>query len=165
MIIRVRNKHILEIDDFQFRCCIGKNGLTNNKIEGDKCTPKGKFKLNRIFYRPDRILKFKSKIGKIKIKKNMGWCDDPKSKHYNQLIYISKKKIKCEKLYRKDGLYELLIPILYNTKKTIPGKGSAIFIHLTKNYKPTEGCVGLVKKDFFILLKLIDGKTKINIYS
>ena len=39
MIIRVRNKHILEIDDFQFRCCVGKNGFTNNKIEGDKCTP------------------------------------------------------------------------------------------------------------------------------
>ena len=92
MIIRVRNKHILEIDDFQFRCCIGKNGLTNNKIEGDKCTPKGKFRLNRIFYRTGRILKFKSKIQKIRIKKNMGWCDDPKSKHYNQLIYISKKK-------------------------------------------------------------------------
>ena len=94
MIIRIRDKHILEIDDFQFRCCIGKRGLSNNKKEGDKCTPKGKFNLNKIFYRADRILKFKSKIEKIKIKKNMGWCDDPKSKHYNQLIYISKKKNK-----------------------------------------------------------------------
>ena len=64
MIIRVRNKHILEIDDFQFRCCIGKRGLSNNKKEGDKCTPKGKFMLNKIFYRADRILKFKSKIEK-----------------------------------------------------------------------------------------------------
>ena len=117
MIIRLKNKHILEIDDFQFRCCIGKNGLTNNKIEGDKCTPKGKFTLNRIFYRADRIFKFKSKIEKIKIKKNMGWCDDPKSKDYNQLIHISKKKIKCEKLFRKDHKYDILIELDYNKKK------------------------------------------------
>ena len=164
MIIRVRNKHILEIDDFQFRCCIGKNGLTNNKIEGDKCTPKGKFRLSRIFYRADRILKFKSKIEKIKIKKNMGWCDDPKNRLYNQPIYISKKKIKCEKLYRKDFKYDLIIPIKYNWGGKILGRGSCIFLHLTKNYKPTAGCIALSKKDFIIMLKLINSKTKIKIY-
>ena len=162
MIIRVRNKHILEIDDFQFRCCIGKNGLTNNKIEGDKCTPKGKFKLNRIFYRPDRILKFKSKIGKIKIKKNMGWCDDPDNKNYNKEIILSKKN-KGEKLFRRDSAYDILIVIEYNTKKTRPFKGSAIFIHLTTNYNPTKGCIALKKNDLLILLKIIDKKSIIEI--
>ena len=163
MIIRVRNKHILEIDDFQFRCCIGKNGLTNNKIEGDKCTPKGKFRLSRIFYRADRILKFKSKIEKIKIKKNMGWCDDPLNKNYNKLITI-KKNIKCEKLYRKDNKYDLMIPIKYNFIKPIKFKGSCIFIHLTNNFKATAGCIAIKKNDFLIMLKLINKKTKINIY-
>ena len=162
MIIRVRNKHILEIDDFQFRCCVGKNGLTNNKIEGDKCTPKGKLRLNRIFYRADRILKFKSKIEKIKIK-NMGWCDDPKSRHYNQLIYISKKKIKCEKLYRKDHKYDILIELDYNRKKIIPRKGSAIFLHLTNNYKPTAGCIAISENDMKILIKILNKKNYIKI--
>ena len=93
MIIKLRNKHILEIDDFQFRCCIGKNGLKKNKKEGDKSTPIGKYELGRIFYRPDRIQNFTCKIKKIKIKKKMGWCDDPTNKYYNQLINSEKKKI------------------------------------------------------------------------
>ena len=94
----------------------------------------------------------------------MGWCDDPKDKkNYNKLINI-KKSIKHEKLYRKDNKYDFLIPILYNTKKIIHGKGSAIFIHLTDNYKCTLGCIALKKKDFLILLKLINKKTKIKIF-
>ena len=69
--------------------------------------------------------------------------------------------IRCEKLFRKDHMYDYLIVINYNTKKIIPGKGSAIFIHLTKNYHPTAGCIALKKHDFIILLKLINNKTKI----
>ena len=82
-------------------------------------------------------------------------------KNYNKLINI-KKSNKFEKLYRKENSYDLLIPIQYNTKKRISGKGSAIFIHLTKNYKPTLGCVAL-KKDFLILIKLINKNTKIRL--
>ena len=93
----------------------------------------------------------------------MGWCDDPKDiKNYNKLIKIN-KTIKHEKLFRKDNKYDLLIPICYNMKKKIPGKGSAIFIHLTKDYKPTLGCVALKKNDLLILLRLIRQETKIKI--
>ena len=91
----------------------------------------------------------------------MGWCDDIKNKKkYNKLIKIS-NNIKHEKLYRKDSKYNILIPIKYNFKNTIVGKGSCIFIHLTKDYKPTAGCIALKKKDILILLKLINKKTKI----
>ena len=93
----------------------------------------------------------------------MGWCNDPTSKKYNSLININ-DKIRCEKLYRKDKKYDVLIVINYNTKKTVPFKGSAIFIHLTKNFNGTAGCVALLKKDLLILLKLINKKTKIKIY-
>ncbi len=94
----------------------------------------------------------------------MGWCDDINTpKYYNKLIKI-KKKIKYEKLFRKDHKYDLLILIKYNYLKTIKGKGSCIFLHLTNNYKPTSGCVALKKKDFLTLLKLINKKTKIKIY-
>ncbi len=93
----------------------------------------------------------------------MGWCDDPFDlKNYNKLIIIN-KKIKCEKLFRKDYKYDLLIPIKYNFLKPIKFKGSCIFIHLTNNYKPTLGCIAMKKKDFLIMLKLINKKTKIQI--
>ena len=162
MIIKLLNKHTLEIDDFQFRCCIGKKGLKKNKKEGDKSTPIGKFKLNRIFYRPDRIKKFNCKVKKIKIKKNMGWCDDPVSKKYNRLIKTS-NKIKHEKLYRRDNKYDILIELDYNLKKTIPFAGSAIFLHLTKNYKPTAGCIAINLNDMKILIKILDKNNLIEI--
>ncbi len=92
----------------------------------------------------------------------MGWCNDPNNKFYNKEIKIN-KSISAEKLYRKDYKYNYLIVINYNTKKTIPYKGSAIFIHLTNNYNPTAGCIALKKKDLLILLKLINKKTKIKI--
>ena len=95
------------------------------------------------------------------IKQDMAWCDDPKHKKYNEEINTSNKKLK-ENLHRKDHKYDYIISISHNEKKT-PGKGSAVFIHLTDDYKPTAGCIALKKKDFEILLKLIDKKTKIKI--
>ena len=133
------------------------------KREGDKKTPRGIFKIDKLYYRKDRLPKPLTKLKCMQIKKDMGWCDDIKSKqHYNKLIKIN-KKIKYEKLTRKDSKYDLLIPIKYNFKKTIIGLGSCIFIHLTKNYKPTAGCIALKKKDFLIMLKLINKNTKIKI--
>jgi L,D-peptidoglycan transpeptidase YkuD (ErfK/YbiS/YcfS/YnhG family) len=94
----------------------------------------------------------------------MGWCDDIRfPKKYNKLININ-RNISHEMLYRKDYKYDLLIPIKYNFTERIPGKGSCIFIHLTKNYKPTAGCIALKKKDFLIMLKIIKKNTKIKIY-
>ena len=162
MIIRLKNKETLEVDLFNLKCSIGKNGFTKKKIEGDKKTPKGIFSIGKLYYRKDRISKFETKLKTIQIKKKMGWCDDINSKYYNKPINI-RKNIKHEKLFRKDCKYDLLIPINYNTKPIIKNKGSAIFIHLTKNYKKTVGCVALSKKDFLILLKLINSKTKIKI--
>ena len=93
----------------------------------------------------------------------MGWCDDPYNKNYNKEIILNKKN-KGEKLFRKDSAYDILIVIEYNTKKIRPFRGSAIFIHLTKNYKTTQGCIALKKNDLLILLKIIKRKSKINIF-
>ena len=164
MTIFVKNKHTLQIDDFQFKCCIGKKGSTINKKEGDKKTPKGIFELENLYFRKDRIKKPITSLKCIEIKRNMGWCDDIKfPKQYNKLIKINKKS-KHEKLTRKDNKYDLLIPIKYNFKNPISGRGSCIFIHLTKNYKPTAGCVALKEKDFLIMLKIIKINTKIKIF-
>ena len=93
----------------------------------------------------------------------MGWCDDVRSKDkYNKLININ-TMLKCEKLFRHDYKYDFFIPIKYNWKNIKLGKGSAIFLHLTKSFKPTAGCIGISEKDFLIILKLINRKTKIQI--
>ena len=164
MTIFVKNKHTLQIDEFKFNCCIGKRGSTSNKKEGDKKTPKGIFKIENLYFREDRIKKPLTLLKCIRIKKNMGWCDDVNfPKKYNRLIKIE-KKIRHEKLKRKDNKYDLLIPIKYNFKKPIAGMGSCIFIHLTKNYKPTAGCIALKEKDFLIMLKLVKKGSKIKIF-
>ena len=164
MTIYVKNKHTLKIDEFEFKCCIGKKGSTINKKEGDKKTPKGTFKIENLYFRKDRKKKPLTSLKCIEIKKNMGWCDDTRfPTKYNKLIK-SEKKIRHEKLKRIDSKYDLLIPIKYNFKKPIPGMGSCIFIHLTKNYMPTAGCIALKEKDFLIMLKLIKKNSKIKIF-
>jgi L,D-peptidoglycan transpeptidase YkuD (ErfK/YbiS/YcfS/YnhG family) len=164
MTIFVKNKHTLQIDEFEFRCCIGKKGSTKNKSEGDKKTPIGVFEIENLYFRKDRKNKPSTLLKCVEIKKNMGWCNDIRfPKKYNRLFKIE-KGIKHEKLKRKDYKYNFLIPIKYNSKKPIMGHGSCIFIHLTKDYKPTAGCIALNEKDFLIMLKLIQKKTKIKIY-
>tara|TARA_Y100000389_G_scaffold152262_1_gene152170 strand:- start:1647 stop:2138 length:492 start_codon:yes stop_codon:yes gene_type:complete len=162
MQIIVKNKDTLLYDEFEFKCSVGKKGITSKKIEGDLKTPRGSYKLGPIYYRKDRLSKPITKLKIISLKKDMGWCDDANSKYYNKLINVN-KKIKHEKLYRKNKNYDILIPIHYNTLRPKKNIGSAIFIHLTKNYCKTEGCISLKKKDMLILLKIISKNTKIKI--
>ncbi len=164
MTIFIKNKHTLQVDDFVFKCSIGENGSSINKKEGDKKTPRGTFEIENLYFRKDRLEKPSTFLKCIEIKKNMVWCDDVSfPKKYNKLLK-KKEKVKHEKLKRKDSKYDLLIPIKYNFKKPIAGLGSCIFIHLTKNYKPTAGCIALEKKDFLIMLKLIKKNSKIKIF-
>ena len=164
MTIFVKNKHTLQIDDFKFKCCVGKKGSTSKKKEGDNKTPKGTFGIENLYYRKDRLEKPSTLLKCVEIKKTMGWCDDTRfPKRYNKILKI-KEGIKHEKLKRRDYKYDLMIPIKYNFKKPIIGIGSCIFIHLTRNYKPTAGCVALRKKDFLIMLKLIKKNSKIKIF-
>ncbi len=163
MIINIKDHSTLQVDDFKLKCVIGKKGFTRKKMEGDQKTPIGLFDIENLYYRSDRIKKPNTRLRCIKINKKMGWCDDILSKkYYNKRIRVS-KEVKHEKLFRKDHKYDFILPIKYNFKKPLLGQGSCIFIHLTKNYKPTAGCIALNEKDFLILIKIIDRKTKIKI--
>ena len=154
-------KHFLYYKDYKLKCAVGKSGIKSNKKEGDLSTPKGVYKIGALYYRKDKIKKFKCKINKKIIKKNMGWCNDVRSKKYNQEITFP-YNYSAEKLYRKDRKYDLLFDMGYNTQPIIKGKGSAIFLHLSdKKYKPTKGCVAILKKDFLKILPLIKKNTKI----
>jgi L,D-peptidoglycan transpeptidase YkuD (ErfK/YbiS/YcfS/YnhG family) len=159
--IIINKSGYLKYKDFKFKCALGKGGIGEKKREGDNITPKGTFKIFKIYYRSDRIKKISSKFRAIKIKKNMGWCDDSKSKKYNQPIKLP-TKYGHEVLYRRDNIYDLILVLNYNMKPTIKNKGSAIFIHITKkNYKKTEGCIALEKAAIVSLVKKINKNTQV----
>ena len=154
------NKKYLTFDNYKAKCSIGKRGIGNKKKEGDLITPKGKYKIKFILYRKDRI-QIKSKIRKIVIKKNIGWCDDPKSKQYNKLINLP-SSYKYEKLYKRENVYDIIIVLSYNMNPIIKNKGSAIFIHVAKkNYKKTEGCVAVKKEHLIKIIKDLKKNTMV----
>ena len=157
-------KKKIHINDYRLNCAIGKRGITKYKKEGDLSTPRGTFKLKTLFYRKDRVKNLNTGLKKIAIKKNMGWCNDPKSKYYNKLIKLP-FKYNCEKLYKKNNTYDIFIVLNYNYNPVVKKKGSAIFLHIAKkNYKPTLGCVALSKKNFKLLLNYVKRNTVIKIY-
>ena len=161
--IIVKKSGYLKYKKFKFRCALGKGGIKQKEREGDFITPKGKFKLIKIYYRSDRIKKINSTLKTIKIKKNMGWCDDVSSNYYNKQIKIS-KKIGHEKLHRKDNLYDIIVVLNYNLNPIIKGKGSAIFLHVAKkNYNKTQGCIALKKNELLYLIYKIKKNTQIRI--
>ena len=161
--IIVKKSGYLKYKDLKFSCALGKAGIKKKTIEGDNITPKGIFKIVKIYYRPDKIKKIKTLIKKIKIRKEMGWCDDPRSIFYNKQIKLP-SKFSYERLYRKDHIYDLLAVLNYNINPVVKNKGSAIFMHIAKkNYRPTAGCIALQKNDLIKLLEIIKKNTKIKI--
>ena len=160
MNIKLKRKYLYYLN-FKIKCTIGKNGITKNKHEGDLKTPKGIFKLKKIFYRRDRIKFFKSPLKKYCIKRNTGWCDDPNSKYYNREIKFPFND-SAEKFWRKDNIYDLIMTINFNSNPIIKNKGSAIFLHICKkNYAPTKGCIAINKKDMMNLLVNITNNSKL----
>ena len=158
--IKLKNKK-LYFNNYKIKCAIGKRGISRTKREGDGCTPKGTFKFKYLLYRKDKIFKIRSHLKKIVIKRNMGWCDDPRSSSYNKLIKFP-FIYSAEKLYKKESVYDIILVIDYNLRPITKNKGSAIFLHITKkNYGPTKGCVAISKKDMKLLLTFINKKTKL----
>jgi len=160
--IIVTNK-VLKYKNFLFKCAIGKNGITNSKIEGDKCTPSGIYSIEKIYYREDRLNIPKLDFQTIPINKNFGWCDDIRSTYYNKFIKFP-FSYSAEFLYREDDIYNIICIINYNTNPIIKNKGSAIFLHVANtDYSGTAGCLALKQDDLIELLQNIDLDTKINV--
>ena len=161
--IIINESGFLKYKNLKFRCSLGKAGIGKKEKEGDKITPKGTYKIVKIYYRNDRVKKIFSDFKLLKIKKNMGWCDDPKSKKYNRLVKLP-SKYGYEELHRKDNIYDLVLVLNYNMKPIIKNKGSAIFIHIAnKNYKKTAGCIALKKAELIYLVRKINKNIKVHI--
>lgn len=135
-------KYYATFDGNEYRCAIGENGITTNKLEGDGATPAGKFKITKLLYRKDRISGLHSKIPTGHIRPSMGWCDEPRDSRYNQQV---KLPYKCshEVLYRDDEIYDIIGITNHNSNPVRAAAGSAIFIHLIRRagYYPTRGCI------------------------
>ena len=162
MHIYINNKFI-SYNNYKAKCAIGKRGISIKKKEGDLVTPKGTFKIKEIFYRKNRVQSLITRLKKTVIKKNMGWCDDPKSTKYNKLIYFP-FKYSAEKLYRKENIYDIILVLNFNMNPVKKNKGSAIFIHIAKKgFQPTQGCIALNKSEMIKLVKSIKKNTVVKI--
>tara|TARA_X000000950_G_C13538843_1_gene506741 strand:+ start:26 stop:526 length:501 start_codon:yes stop_codon:yes gene_type:complete len=157
------NKKYFVYNQYKVKCAIGKRGIGLKKKEGDFITPIGRYKIKYILYRKDRIKKIQSKLRKIVIKKNMGWCNDPKSEKYNKLINLP-FNYSYEQLFKKENIYDIILVLNYNMNPVKKNRGSAIFIHIAKEkYKKTQGCVAVKKTDLIKILKEIKINTKVKI--
>lgn len=146
-----------------YRCAFGKGGFSVNKKEGDGATPVGMFALRECWYRADRMALPETKLPLRIIHENDGWCDDPKSPHYNRHVTLP-FVLSHEKLFRQEPVYDLIIPIGYNDGPFIAGKGSAIFMHIARvDYEPTEGCIALAKADLLEILPHLDTQSLVDI--
>ena len=156
------NKNYLTYNKLKVKCAIGKKGIGYKRKEGDLITPLGEFNIKYILYRKDRV-KISTKLKKKVIKKNMGWCDDPKSNHYNKLVKLP-FDYKHEKLYKNENIYDIILVLNYNMNPIKKNQGSAIFIHVAKNnFKRTKGCVAIKKISLIKLIKKINPYTKVKI--
>lgn len=133
-------------------CAVGRMGVAIEKREGDLATPFGRWPMREVFYRPDRIGRFEVALPCRALRENDGWCDDPRDPAYNRLVSLP-YRAHCERLWRTDGLYDLLVPLGYNDDPVEPGRGSAIFLHLARrDFAPTAGCIALSRADLLLVL-------------
>lgn len=164
-IINVYPDGRLQYEGMNFRCALGKGGVTYSKMEGDGKSPVGVFPLRAIYYRADRLALPEVQLPVIVINPAMGWCDEPESPHYNRLIVLP-TDWRHEEMWREDACYDVVVEIGYNDEPPVFDKGSAIFMHVAKEgYQPTEGCVALAKEELLKLLPRLTPETKIHIHA
>lgn len=122
---------------------LGRGGVKANKREGDGATPRGRFRLRRLWWRADRHARPATFLPIQRIGPDDGWCEDPADRHYNQPIKVPDGS-NGDRLARADHLYDFIIELDHNTRPRIAGRGSAVFIHAARpHFAPTAGCVGL----------------------
>ena len=145
------------------RCALGRSGVRADKREGDGATPAGTFPLRELWYRPDRVARPPTALDCHALDPDRGWCDDPRDVGYNRLVWAP-YPARHERLWREDGLYDLIVPLGYNDAPAVPGLGSAIFLHAAApDYAPTEGCVAVAREDLLTILYGCGPETSIRV--
>jgi L,D-peptidoglycan transpeptidase YkuD (ErfK/YbiS/YcfS/YnhG family) len=149
--------------DRRVRAALGRSGITRWKREGDGATPVGCFRLRNLLYRADRLSPPDTMLARAPLHENSGWSDDPADPAYNRPVTLP-HAFGHERLWRKDSVYDLIVPLGYNDDPPVPGLGSAIFLHVARpGYEPTEGCVALALPDLLALLADCGQETRMEI--
>ena len=146
---------------FAVPVALGRGGIRANKREGDGGTPRGTFRLRRLWWRADRMARPMTHLPVRRIRGDDGWCEDPRDRHYNQPIRL-KPDHPGDRLKRADHLYDLIIELDHNTRPRIAGRGSAVFVHMARpGFAPTAGCVALKAGALRRLIARIGPRTRI----
>ncbi len=146
-----------------YRCAIGRSGISADKTEGDGVSPIGDYDLTKVLFRSDRGVRPVTPIAVDPISANDGWCDDANHEDYNMQVALP-HAASCEKLWRSDELYDIVVTTTHNSAPAIPRAGSAIFVHLTggPDYPPTEGCIAFARNDLELILRnWVPGKDRL----
>jgi L,D-peptidoglycan transpeptidase YkuD (ErfK/YbiS/YcfS/YnhG family) len=145
------------------RAVAGVAGISSTKKEGDGATPAGTFPLPFGMYRPDRIRLPHTNLPMTPLREVHAWVDDPNDPKYNQLVELP-YPAHTEKIWRADGIYDLLVVVGYNMNPTEPGAGSAIFLHIARpNFTPTEGCIAIERSVLLSLVTLLGPESTLTI--
>ena len=153
------------LGDRSWRCVLGAGGVREDKVEGDGATPAGEYPLRRIYFRNDRLVLPKVALPARPIAEHDGWCDDPRSAAYNRLVRVP-NDWSHEKMWREDGLYDLVVVVGYNDDPPEGEWGSAIFLHIARDdYAPTRGCVAFSRGDLMELVGLLEPGMRLRVLS
>ena len=154
------SRGFLVIGATHFPCRLGKTGRRNIKREGDGASPIGYYKLEQLYFRPDKMLRPRSLLKTKLLTKSDGWCDSVQSFAYNRHVKLP-IEAGHEKLWRSDSAYDIVITTSHNQRPRVRGAGSAIFLHLTNHANGTEGCVALSMRDLRIVLSRCSRNTRL----
>jgi L,D-peptidoglycan transpeptidase YkuD (ErfK/YbiS/YcfS/YnhG family) len=159
-----RSQGVLRAGPLRLPVALGRGGIRADKREGDGGTPRGRFRPVRLWWRADHLVRPQTLLPVRRIGRNVAWCEDPADRRYNRPFTRSANE-PGDRLWREDGLYDLIIEIDHNARPRVAGRGSAVFIHVARaGFTPTAGCVALRRHDLALLLRRISTKTRILIH-
>jgi len=143
---------------------LGRGGIKANKREGDGATPRGRFRLRRLWWRADRITRPRTLLPVRRIKADDAWCEDPADRRYNRPVRLLPGAV-GDRLWRNDQLYDLIIELDHNTRPRVAGRGSAVFVHIARpGLQPTAGCVALAANVVRHVVARAGPRTEIHIH-
>ncbi len=127
----------------RMRCALGRGGIRAGKREGDGATPFGRFRVHEVLYNPRRVQRPVTGVPVRPIARADGWCDAPGDRNYNRFVRHP-YRASAERLWRDDGLYDLVVVLDYNIRPRVQGRGSAVFMHVARpGFQATEGCIAV----------------------
>jgi L,D-peptidoglycan transpeptidase YkuD (ErfK/YbiS/YcfS/YnhG family) len=160
-----RTRGILLAGPLAIPVVLGRGGIRANKFEGDGATPRGRFRLRRLWWRADRHPRPRTLLPVQRISRDLAWCEDTTDRRYNRPFLRSASE-PGDRLWRDDHLYDFIVEIDHNTRPRVAGRGSAVFIHIARpNRSPTAGCVALEARELRRLLAWLGPSTQVSIRS